>query len=67
MNCRIARLLAPPSQSSDLLDHPDIRRMSARELDDLPLPKGNCPEIGRHVLTEMPPCSEMQLKGGACG
>lgn len=46
---RMRDLLAPPSPVHDPLDHPDLRRMSLRELDDLPLPRLPACEIGADV------------------
>lgn len=38
-----SRRKGPDWNRSDLLDHPDLRRMSERELADLPMPRIEAP------------------------
>jgi hypothetical protein len=40
---RLFRRKEPDWNRSDLLDHPDLRRMSERELADLPMPRIEAP------------------------
>lgn len=68
---RVMRFLAPPLPFHDLLDHPDICRMTAHQLDDLPIPRlqGDGQEISPdpYALAELPLCGGIRQNTQACG